>query len=339
VLIKLLKRTGLIAVSAVLLVSFSSCGGSNGDSNSGGKSKPTFVRIGTGGVTGVYYQVGSAIMKLVNAGQAEHGIKVSFQSTGGSVHNINAVLAGSMEIGVAQSDRQYQAYNGLRDWEKVGAQIGLRAICSVHPESVTIVAAEETGIKALADLKGRRVNIGNPGSGHRGNAADVLGAAGIDVESAIKAEGMKAAESPKMLQDGRVDAFFYTVGHPNAAIMEATVGRRPVRIVSITGMESLIEKHPYYATSVIPAALYPKATNEEDIQTVGVMTTLVTSADVSEEVVYEVTKTIFENVENLRGMHDAFAGLTPAGMVKNGISIPYHPGAKKYFLEKGLLPQ
>jgi TRAP transporter TAXI family solute receptor len=278
-------------------------------------------------------------MKLVNADQDEHGIKVNFQSTGGSVHNINAVLAGSMEIGVAQSDRQFQAYNGLRDWADKGPQKQLRAICSVHPESVTIVAAEDTGIKGLADLKGKRVNIGNPGSGHRGNAADVLGTAGLDLDRDIKAESMKAAESPKMLQDGRVDAFFYTVGHPNAAIMEATVGRRPVRIVPITGMESLIEKHPYYAVSTIPVTLYPQATNEEDIQTVGVMTTLITSADVPAEVIYEVTKAIFENIDAFRGMHDAFAGLTPQGMVENGISIPYHPGAKKYFLQAGLLTE
>lgn len=334
---KLLTRLCWYSALCCMLLFFPGCGRGEGSGGAGSKTGSTYVSIGTGGVTGVYYQVGGAIMKLVNAGEADHGIKVSFQSTGGSVHNINAVLAGSMEVGVAQSDRQYQAYNGLREWEERGPQEALRAICSVHPESVTLVAAADSDVNSLKDLKGKRVNIGNPGSGHRSNAEDVFRAAGMNVERDIKVEGMKAAESPKMLQDGRIDAFFYTVGHPNGAITEATAGRRPVRIVSITGMEGLIARHPYYAASTIPAALYPKSVNEDDVETVGVMTTLVTSENVPEEVIYTITKAVFENLDSFRGMHPAFAGLTAEGMVKNGISIPYHPGARRYFLEAGLL--
>jgi hypothetical protein len=227
----------------------------------------------------------------------------------------------------------------LRDWQAQGPQTELRAICSIHPESVTLVASAASGIEDLADIEGKRINIGNPGSGHRSNAADILGAAGIDLDSDIQAEGMKAAESPKMLQDGRIDAFFYTVGHPNGAITEASAGRVPVRIVPITGMESLIERHPYYARSRIPASLYPKTTNEEDIETIGVMTTLVTSTDVPEQVVYEITKAIFENLDSFRQMHPAFADLNPGEMVGNGISIPHHDGARRYFLEAGLLDE
>ncbi len=295
-----------------------------------------FVNIGTGGVTGVYYQVGAAIMKLVNA-KEQYNIKVSFQPTGGSVYNINAVLAGDLDLGVAQSDRQYQALKGLAEWQDRGPQAQLRAVCSVHPESVTLIAADDSGIQTVADLKGKRVNIGNPGSGNRGNAMDVLRTAGIDWEKDLHAEGVKGAESAKLLQDGRIDAFFYTVGHPAGAITEATAGRRKVRFIPITGMEELLSASPYYAAATIPAKLYPKATNERDTQTVGVMTTLITSAAVPEPVIYAITREIFENLDAFRDTHPAFAGLTAQGMISKGISAPFHPGAVRYYREAGLM--
>jgi TRAP transporter TAXI family solute receptor len=300
---------------------------------------PIFVSIGTGGVTGVYYQVGGSIMKLMADKEPLYGMKVSFQATAGSVYNINTVLAGGLDIGVAQSDRQYQAVHGLAEWKERGPQEELRAICSVHPEAVTLVAASDSGIRTVQDLKGKRVNIGNPGSGQRGNALDVLKAAGIDWETDLHAEGIKAAESAKLLQDGRIDAFFYTVGHPAGAITEATVGRRSVTLVPITGMESLLEDHPYYAEVTIPIKLYPKADNDQDVETVGVMTTLVTSSTVPESVIYAITKELFENLDTFRGMHPAFADLDPHEMVTRGISAPFHAGALRYFREAGLVEE
>ncbi len=298
--------------------------------------KPVFLTIGTGGVTGVYYQVGGAIAKLVNAKEAQYGLKASFQATGGSVYNINALSTGAIEIGIAQSDRQYQAVHGQAEWQGK-PQEKLRAICSVHPEAVTLVAAVDSNIRTLADLRGKRVNIGNPGSGQRGNALDVLRAAGIDPETDLQAESLKASEAPKVLQDGRIDAFFYTVGHPAGAITEATAGRRKVRFVPITGMEALLAKAPYYAVASIPTDLYPRAENEGPVATVGVMTTVVTSSDIPDDVVYAVTREMFENLDAFRGMHPAFAQLEAAAMVTNGISAPYHPGALKYFKEVGLI--
>ena len=295
-----------------------------------------FVSIGTGGVTGVYYQVGGALMKLMNAKQQVYGIKVSFQATGGSVYNINAVLKGDLDLGIAQSDRQYQALNGLAEWEERGPQTDLRAVCSVHPEAVTLVAAVDAGIGALADLRGKRVNIGNPGSGQRGNAMDVLRTAGLDWETDLHAEGLKAAESAKLLQDGRIDAFFYTVGHPAGAITEATSGRRTVRLVPITGMDALLAESPFYATVTIPVELYAKAANTEAVETIGVMTTIVTSARVADDVVYAITRELFENLDQVRQMHPAFAGLEPEAMVANGVSAPVHDGALRYFRETGL---
>ena len=302
--------------------------------DTGGK-KQRFVTIGTGGVTGVYYPAGGVIAKFVNRKKDDYGIRMSVESTGGSVFNINAVLSGDLDFGIAQSDRQYQALKGLAEWKDRGPRTDLRAVCSLHPELISLVAADDAGIRSLADLKGKTVSIGNPGSGQRGNALDVLKAAGVKLED-IRVEGLKASESPDELQNGRIDAFFYTVGHPNGAIKQATTGlRRKVRFVPITGMDKLIAASPYYAVASIPISLYPKAVNTADVPTVGVMTTVVTSAKVPDDVVYAVTREIFENLDELKGQHPAFAHLTAEGMLK-GLSAPIHPGAMKYFKEAGL---
>jgi TRAP transporter TAXI family solute receptor len=252
------------------------------------------------------------------------------------VFNINAVMSGDLDFGIAQSDLQYQAVKGLGDWEEKGPQSELRAVCSLHPEAVTLVAAVDAGIETLDDLIGKRVNIGNPGSGQRANSIDVLTSAGIDWREDIRAEGLKASECASMLQDGRIDAFFYTVGHPAGAITEATAGRRKVRIVPITGMEALLESAPYYAETVIPVALYPNAANTEDVPTIGVLTTLVTSADVPADVVHTLTRALFENLDEFKEQHPAFAGLTAEGMLK-GLTAPLHEGAMRYYLEAGLI--
>lgn len=335
------RVTCVVLPAAVCVLFAASCGrkqGGAGKPAGGGEqtAAPTFISTGTGSMTGVYYQVGGALMKLVNRGTARHGLKASFQSTGGSVYNINAVLNGDLEFGLAQSDRQYQAVHGQAEWQQPGPQQNLRAICSVHPESVTLVAGVDSAIDCLADLKGKRVNIGNPGSGQRGNAIDVLRTAGLDWQKDLHAEGVKASESSKLLQDGRIDAFFYTVGHPAGAITEATAGRK-VRIIPVVGMETLLADRPYYAQTSIPAQLYPQAANTEDIPTIGVMTTLVTSANVPENVVYAVTKALLDNLEEFKTMHPAFASLDARTMATSGISAPIHAGALRYFREAGLI--
>lgn len=299
------------------------------------QAKTTFVTIGTGGITGVYYPTGGAIARIVNKKKDEYGIRCTVESTGGSVFNVNAVMAGDLEFGVVQSDRQYQAIEGIAEWDG-RAQSKLRAVFSIHPESVTLVAAEDAGINDIADLKGKIVNIGNPGSGQRQNAIDALTAIGLDYESDLTAEGIKAAEAPGLLQDGRIDAFFYTVGHPSGAIKEATAGKRKVKIVPITGVEGLYEKFPYYAPSEIPAEFYPGAANKDDVKSFGVKATFVTSSDVPEEVVYAVTKEVFENFESFKKLHPAYKVLTKESMLQ-GMSAPIHPGAMKYYKEAGLM--
>ena len=229
--------------------------------------KVTFITIGTGGITGVYYPTGGAIARIVNKKKDEYGIRCTVESTGGSVFNVNAIMAGDLEFGVVQSDRQYQAINGLAEWADKGKQEDLRAVFSIHPESITLVASVDSGVMDIKDLKGKRVNIGNPGSGQRQNSIDALNAAGIDVDKDIVAEGVKAAEAPGLLQDGRIDAFFYTVGHPSGAIKEATAGATKVRFVTISGIEKLLAEYPYYAKSFVPVKLYPCAVNKKDAET------------------------------------------------------------------------
>ena len=299
-------------------------------------TRQRLVSIGTGSVTGVYYPAGGALAELVNRKKDTYGFSISVQATGGSVVNINSLLAGDMEFGIAQSDRQYQAVNGLAEWKALGPRGDLRAICSLHPEMVTLVAAVDAGINSLADLRGKRVNIGNPGSGQRGNALDVLRAAGIDPDTDIQAESLKAAEQAQELQDGKIDAFFFTVGHPAGSITEATAGRRKVHFVPITGMDELIKSAPYYTKAAIPAGLYPDAGNTADVPTIGVMTTVVTAAGVSDEVVYALTKELFENLDEFKAKHPAFGGLTRRGMLR-GLFAPVHDGAMRYYKEAGLV--
>ena len=300
----------------------------------GSGEQKRFVTIGTGGMTGVYYPTGQAIATIVNEQQATYGIRASAESTGGSVYNINAVLSGDLDFGIAQSDRQYQAWHGEGDWEG-NPRKELRAVFSLHPEVVTLVAADDSGIQTLQDLRGKRVNIGNPGSGHRGNALDILAAAGLDPETDLMVESLKASEAPKMLQDGRIDAFFYTVGHPNGAMNEVTAGKRKVHFVPITGMEALLEASPFYAKAVIPGDLYPMATGQGDVESIGMVTTLVTSSAVPDDIVYAVVKEVLSNLDTFRKLHPALAHLSEAS-VRSGASAPYHPGALKYFEEQGL---
>jgi TRAP transporter TAXI family solute receptor len=316
-----------ITIVAALAVFAGACGTSD---------DRQFIAIGTGAVTGVYYPVGGAIATLIDQDPSSN-LTASVESTGGSVFNINAVLIGDLDFGITQSDKQYQAFHGEAEWADAGPQERLRAVCSLHTEMVTLVASADSGIASLEDLKGKRVNIGNPGSGHRGNAIDIFAAAGIDWETDLTAESIKAAEASKMLQDERIDAFFYTVGHPNGSISEATAGRRKVRFVPIEPDAAFWERHPYYSKAVIPAKYYENAMVDGDVATIGMPTTLVTSADVADDVVYEVTKIIFEHLDALRAQHPALADLTAEAMLE-GSSAPIHPGAMRYYREAGLKP-
>jgi uncharacterized protein len=299
------------------------------------QAKTTFVTIGTGGITGVYYPTGGAIAKMVNAKRDEYGIRATVESTGGSAFNINAVMAGDLEFGVAQSDRQYQAYNGIEEWAGK-PQKDLRAVFSIHAETVDLIASVDSGINTIQDLKGKRVNIGNFGSGFRQNAIDALEANGLNYETDFTAENIAAPEAPGLIQDGRLDAAFYTVGHPSGYYKEATAGKVKVKFIPIPNTDKIVAKYPYYAKAKTLMSNYPGAANTEDaVETFGVKATFVTSANVPDEVVYAITKEVFDNFDQFVKLHPAYAGLTKEDML-TGLSAPIHPGAMKYYKEAGL---
>jgi TRAP transporter TAXI family solute receptor len=301
-------------------------------------TKNNYISIGTGAVTGVFYPTGGAICRLVNARSKVYKIKATAESTAGSVFNVNSVLTGELDFGIVQSDRHYQAYHGLAEWKEAGPQKELRSVFSIHPEAVTLVVTEKSGILTPTDLKGHTVNLGNPGSGPLQNARDVLQLFDIDEEEDIHAEYVKALEAPSLLQDERIDAFFYTVGHPNGAIKEATAGRLAVRFVPIKGkmVDELLDRKPYYRKTRIETKLYPRILNESDVETVGVKATLITSVHVDDDLVYAVTREVFENLAQFKTMHPSYAALTREKMLA-GLTAPIHNGALKYYRESGLI--
>ncbi|MBA4732747.1 MAG: TAXI family TRAP transporter solute-binding subunit, partial [Candidatus Thioglobus sp.] len=217
----------------------------------------TFVTIGTGGVTGVYYPTGGSICRLVNKDRASHGVRCTVESTGGSVYNINTIRAGELDLGVAQSDWQYHAYNGTSKFADAGAFTGLRAVFSVHPEPFTVVARADSGIRNLEDLKGKRVNIGNPGSGQRGTMEVLMDALGWDKSTFALASELKSSEQSKALCDNKIDAMVFTVGHPSGSIKEATTSCDSV-LVNVTGaaVDGLVANNDFYRTATIPGGMY-----------------------------------------------------------------------------------
>ncbi len=295
-----------------------------------------YVTIGTGGVTGVYYPTGGAICRLVNKTRKEHGIRCSVESTGGSVYNLNTIRAGELDMGVAQSDWQYHAYYGTSKFKSQGPNKDLRAVFSVHPEPFTVVARKDSGITDFMDMKGKRVNIGNPGSGQRGTMEVLMAAVGWTKADFKLASELKSSEQSKALCDNKIDAMVFTVGHPSGSIKEATTTCDSV-IVSVTGtqVDKLVADNDYYRTATIPGGMYRGT--DTDTKTFGVGATFVTSSKVPNEVIYQVVKAVFENFDEFKKLHPAFAHLNPEQMIQDGLSAPLHDGAVKYYKEAGMM--
>ncbi len=294
-----------------------------------------FLVIGTGGVTGVYYPTGGAIQRLVNAGRDEHGVRVSVESTGGSVFNLNALESGDIDMGVVQSDWQYHAYYGTHE-NFPEANEDLRAVFSIHSEPFQVVARADAGIETFEDLQGERVNISNPGAGARATMEVVMNAYGWTTDVFSQTSELAAAEQSQALCDNNVDAIVFVVGIPSGTIQEATTSCDSV-LVDVAGepIRQLIEENPYYAEATIPGGLYRG--NPEPTETFGVKATLVTSADTDEEAVYQVVRAVFENFDDFRRLHPAFTNLEKEDMVEEGLSAPLHDGARRYYEEAGLL--
>ncbi len=295
----------------------------------------TFTSIGTGGLTGVYYPTGGAICRLMNRDRKEHSIRCSVESTGGSIFNLNVIHSGELDFGVVQSDWQYHAYNGTSKFADKGPNKKLRAVFSIHSEPFTLMARKDSGIKGFADLKGKRVNIGNPGSGQRGNMELLMEKYGWTKDDFALASELKASEQSRAMCDSKIDAITYTVGHPNASIKEASTSCDAVLVpVDGTVVDKLIAANPYYAPAIIPGGMYRGS--DKDTPTFGVKATLVTSADVKDEVVYQLVKAVFDNFDAFRQLHPALNHLDKKDMLL-GNSAPLHPGAIKYYKEQGLM--
>jgi len=322
-----MKKTliGAVAAAGLMAVSYASAPASAGTK---------FISIGTGGITGVYYPTGGAICRLMNKRRKETGIRCSVESTGGSIYNINAIRNGELEFGVAQSDWQYHAYNGTSKFKDKGPFKELRAVFSIHPEPVTIVARNDAGVNTILDLKGKRVNIGNPGSGTRGTWEVIEKALGWKRSDLKLAAELKSAETGQALCDNKIDAYFWLVGHPSALTQE-TLASCASHLVNARApkLDELVKSKPYYSFAEIPAGMYPG--QDKAVPTWGVRATLVTSAKVPEDVVYNLVKSVFDNFDAFKKLHPAFGHLTEKEMISASLSAPLHPGAVKYYKERG----
>jgi len=299
-----------------------------------------YISIGTGGPTGVYFVVGNAVCRMAHkeAGEGREGyhnrIRCSAPSTAGSTYNIGQICAGELDFGVAQSDWQFHAYKGDAP-DRVTPCAKLRAVFSVHGEPYQLIAGADSGIHSWDDLKGKRFNIGNPGSGQRATTEELIAGHGWTTDDFAVASELTSTEQSTALCDGNIDAYGYTVGVPNAGVSVATdgCGAYIVDLSNDPVAKKLVEENPYYAFTTIPKGTY--STTDKDVTTFGVKATFVTSADVPEDVVYEVTRAVFENLDDFRSLHPSFANFDPKSMITDGLSAPLHPGAVKYYKEKG----
>lgn len=291
------------------------------------------ITIGSGDRTGLYYQAAGFICELLQL--QPNPIPCQIESTAGSVYNLKQLRAGSFSLAFAQSDMQYQAVQGVGEFVSQGADSQLRAIFSLHPEAFTVVARADAGIQQLTDLIGKKVNIGNPGSGQRAVMEAVVRAMGWTLDDFALASELNATEQSKALCEGQIEAIVYAVGHPNPAITEATSHCKTV-IVEVSGapIEQLIQAQGYRHTT-IPGGLY--AGHPDPVKTFGFDATLVTSAAVSEEIIYRVVKRLMEQFEPFKQRHPSFIHLTKEQMIRGGNRAPLHPGAVKYYREVGLL--
>lgn len=295
-----------------------------------------FVTIGTGGVNGVYYPAGGAICRLVNKDRQNNGIRCVVESTSGSVYNTDALRNGELDLGIVQSDTQYNAYRGERQFKDKDPFKELRALFSLYPEPFTVVARANAGIREFDDLRGKRVNIGNPGSGQRENMAAVMAAKGWTLDDFAMASELRPTEQNEAMCQGKIDAIVYTVGHPSEAIRKVTTKCDAVLVdVSGPAIDKLVAQFPYYRQAVIPGGMYRG--NPDAIRTFGVGATVVTSSKTSPEIVYKIVKAVFENFDAFKAMHPAFAHLNKKEMIHEGLSAPLHAGAVRYYKEAGLM--
>ena len=312
-----MKKILALVLALMLVVSLAACGGS---------AKMT---MGTGGTAGTYYGYGGVLGQYI---MNNAGINVTVVSTDGSKANIQGIDAGNYQLGTVQSDVMAYAWDGVRAFEEEGKVSSFRTVAGLYAEAVQLVTMDPA-IKSVADLKGKSVSIGAPGSGVYFNAVDVLAAAGM-TEKDIKAQYQSFADSADALKDGKIDAAFIVAGPPTPAITELCT-TNDAYLVPIDGdvAKKLMETNSFYTEHLIPAGTYKG--QDEDVKTVTVKATLIVSADASEDDVYALTKAIFDNIdaitkENAKGAELSIENATA------GMTVPFHAGAAKYLAEQGV---
>lgn len=295
-----------------------------------------YISVGTGGITGVYYPAGGAICRLLNRGRKEHGIRCSVESTGGSVSNLNAIRNGAIDFGIVQSDWQYHAYNGTGFFSDQKPFKELRSVFSLYTETFTIAVLDKSDIKKLDDIVGKRVNFGPQGSGMYATMEVLMAAKGWTKSTFSNITYLQPAEQPKALCDGKIDVMIYAAGNPNGVLQEATQTCK-TRILNVDKetVDKLIKSNSFYVKATIPGGIY--AGNPNNIETFGVKAGVVTSEKISADVVYNMTKAVFENFDNFKTLHPVFSSLKKEDMIKEGNSASIHSGALRYFREAGLL--
>ncbi len=312
-----------------------------------GAQEMSFFRIGTGGTAGTYYPIGGLLANAISNPPGSRpcdqggscgvpGLIASALSANGSVANVNAIAGGSLESGFSQSDVASWAYTGTGIWEGKPAVDKLRAIANLYPESIHLITSADSGISSVADLKGKRVSMDEPGSGTLVDAKIILGGYGL-TEADIQPEFLKPDQAADRMRDGAMDAFFFVGGYPAGAVSELA-SQHAVKLIPISCEEApkICEDFKFFAPDVIPGGTYEG--NADDVQTLSVGAQWVTSADQPEELIYEITKALWN--DNTRKQLDA--GHAKGKMITketalNGIGIPLHPGAEKFYKEAGLL--
>ena len=289
------------------------------------------LTMGTGGESGTYFAVGGVLANVLNEKNPDL-MNVNVVSTGGSADNLQNMAFGIYQLATVQSDVMTYAYNGTRSFEQTGAVPNVRILAGLYAETVQIVTTNPD-IKTVADLKGKAVCVGDQNSGTYFNAKDVFDAYGMDIENDIKPIFQSFAASTESLKDGKIDAAFLTAGAPTTSVVDLGTAKS-VYLVSIDDehMAKLLEACPFYAKYTIGKDVYK---TPEDCQTVTVKATLVADAAVSDEVAYAIVKTIFENKEEITAAHAKGAELDLV-FATDGMAIPFHPGAAKYFAENGI---
>ncbi len=341
------KMSGLLAIVLAFALVLTGC--SNGGSNGGDSEATTaagnaeattaegatpedqFVTILTGGASGPYFALGGALSNLINQNMSY--ANASVESTGASAVNSTKVGNNEAELAFAMNNVVSFAYEGIESFKDKGKFENLRGVTSLYPNFVQVITTKDTGLKEIEDLKGKRVGVGAPGSGTEVDARNILAAHGITYDD-IDEDYLSYAESVEQLKNGTVDAAFLTSGLPNSTIMDLAT-THDVQIITIRPemVEKIKENVSFYSSEVIPAGTYD---NEEDVYTAAVKTILITNAEVSEDVVYDITKTLYENLDTMRETHSA-ADYIDINKCEEGMPIPLHPGAIKYYKEKGII--